>query len=51
LPLGRYYWDIKIYVNPVHDDTGLLVDGDEVHSYYAGYKLPECEITLASKRW
>lgn len=47
LPLGMYFWDIKIYVNPQYDDSGLLIDGDEVHSYYAGFKLPECEITLA----
>ena len=47
LPIGRYYWDIKIYINPQYDDSGLLIDGDEVHSYYAGFKLPECEITLA----
>ena len=47
LPLGKYNWDIKIYVNPVYDETGLLIDGDEVHSYYAGFKLPECEIAPA----
>ena len=48
LPVGKYFWDIKIYVNPEHDnETGLLINGDEVHSYYAGFKLPECEITLA----
>ena len=47
LPIGKYYWDIKIYVNPRYDDSGLLIDGDEVHSYYAGFKLPECEVALA----
>lgn len=46
-PLGLYKWDIKIYVNPRHDESGLLIDGDEVHSYYAGFQLPECEIALA----
>lgn len=46
-PLGEFYWDIKIYVNPRYNSEGLLIDGDEVHSYYAGFKLPECEITLA----
>ena len=46
LPIGQYYWDIKIYVNPRYDDSGLLIDGDEVHSYYAGFKLPECVIAL-----
>ena len=47
LPLGKYNWDIKIYINPQYNDSGLLIDGDEVHSYYAGFKLPDCEITLA----
>ena len=47
LPLGKYFWDIKIYVNPQYNESGLLIDGDEVDSYYAGFKLPECEITLA----
>lgn len=51
LPIGLYYWDIKTYVNPKYDENNLLIDGDEVHSYYAAYRLPECEITLASKRW
>ena len=45
-PLGKYWWDIKIYVNPRYDGA-LLIDGDEVHSYYAGFQLPECEITMA----
>lgn len=47
LPLGKYFWDIKIYVNPRYNENGLLIDGDEVDSYYAGFQLPECEITLA----
>lgn len=46
-PIGKYNWDIKIYTNPMHDENGLLIDGDEVDSYYAGFSLPECEITLA----
>ena len=46
-PIGVYNWDIKMYVNPRYDESGLLIDGDEVDSYYAGFKLPDCEITLA----
>lgn len=45
LPVGNYYWDIKIYKNPVFVDEEL-VDGEEVDSYYAAYSLPECEIRL-----
>ena len=47
LPLGKYFWDIKIYVNPQRDESGLLIDGEQVDSYYAGFKLPECEIMPA----
>lgn len=47
LPVGMYNWDIKIYVNPQYNDNGLLINGDEVHSYYAGFGAPECEIALA----
>ena len=50
LPVGIYKWDIKMYVNPRYeneDETTLPIDGDEVNSYYAGFTLPECEITLA----
>lgn len=46
-PIGEYYWDIKTYVNPRYNESGDLIDGDEVHSYYAGFQLPECIITLA----
>lgn len=40
---GKYVWDIKFYKNPQFLDNELI-NGDEVDSYYAGYKLPECEI-------
>lgn len=46
LPVGLYNWDIKMYINPSYKE-GLLIDGDEVNSYYAGFELPECEIALA----
>lgn len=47
LPAGRYVWDIKYYVNPVYDN-GIIIDGDEVNSYYAGFGLPVCEIKRTS---
>ena len=40
---GKYLWDIKFYVNPEFAD-GKLINGVEVHSYYAGFTLPVCEI-------
>ena len=43
LPAGKYLWDIKAYLNPIYAD-GELVNGDQIDSYYASYKLPECQI-------
>lgn len=49
LPLGQYVWDIKAYVNPEYKNN-KLINGDEVHSYYAGFSYPVCEITLSRDR-
>lgn len=49
LQVGTYNWDIKIYVNPQYNANNLLIDGEQVHSYYAGFKVPECDIVLAPK--
>ena len=44
-PLGEYFWDVKIYVNPnEYDLDGIPINGEQVHSYYAGFKLPECVV-------
>lgn len=43
LPVGDYVWDIKFYKDPVIIDN-VLVDGTEIDSYYAAFKLPVCEI-------
>ena len=44
LRIGKYNWDVKIYTNPEYNKNNELINGDEVHSYYAAFKLPECEI-------
>ena len=43
LPVGRYVWDIKYYRNPVIENE-VLINGDEITSYYAAFELPICEI-------
>ena len=43
LPVGNYVWDIKFYQDPTIVD-GKVMDGIEVDSYYAAFKLPACEI-------
>jgi len=40
---GKYYWDIKIYKDAEFLD-GKLINGTEIDSYYAAYRLPICEI-------
>ena len=42
---GKYYWDIKIYSGPIYDEEHILVDGEEITSYYSGFSLPIFEIT------
>lgn len=49
LPVGKFKWDIKYYINPVEAD-GDVVDGTEVNSYYAAFGLPECEIRQTADR-
>ena len=44
IPAGKYYWDIKIYHSPQHDEDGKIVSSEQVDSYYAAYKLPYCVI-------
>ena len=44
LECKKYLWDIKIYKNPQRDEDGLLINGDEINSYYAAFSLPVCEI-------
>lgn len=40
----RYLWDVTIYNGPEYDEDGKLIDGAEINSYYAAFKLPVCEI-------
>ena len=48
----KYFWDITIYNSPDYGDDEPYKDnkdimpknGAEIHSYYAAYKLPICDI-------
>lgn len=40
----KYLWDVKIYKNPQYDEDNLLINGEEINSYYAAFSLPVCEI-------
>lgn len=43
-PIGKYNWDVKIYTNPQYNAANVLINGDQVHSYYAAFELPICEV-------
>lgn len=43
LPIGQFVWDIKFYKN-VEIVDGVFLNGTEIDSYYAAFKLPICEI-------
>lgn len=47
---GKYVWDIKFYKNPEFSDE-QIVNGEEVNSYYAGFKLPVCEVKETAENW
>lgn len=46
-PSERYEWDVRIYHGAIRDEDGVVVDGDAIDSYYAAFKLPQCEIAIA----
>jgi hypothetical protein len=47
----KYLWDIKIYKNPTYvegeENTLIVTDAEEIHSYYSAFSLPVCEIREA----
>lgn len=49
-PVGTYNWDVKIYTNPQYNEKGLLINGDQVNSYYAAFELPKCEVVPFSQK-
>ena len=40
LRAGKYFWDIKDYYMPVYDEDGILIDAQEINSYYSAFKHP-----------
>lgn len=40
LKAGKYHWDLKIYRKPKYDEDGILIDAEEVDSYYSAFKQP-----------
>lgn len=45
-PSDRYQWDIKIYREPVYDESNKLIDAAYIDSYYAAFSksMPKCVI-------
>lgn len=46
-PSDRYVWDVKVYHIPERDANGTIINGATINSYYAAFKLPQCEICVA----
>lgn len=42
---GRYYWDVKLYHDPVYDSNGVVVGAKTIDSLYGAFKLPRFEVT------
>lgn len=50
-PSNRYEWDVKIYHEPIYEEDEdptsakvIPIDGASIHSYYAAFTLPTCEV-------
>ena len=46
---GEYYWDIKIYYEPIFDEDNNIVDALEINSYYSAFKQPRFIIKEVAK--
>lgn len=40
----KYLWDVRIYNSPIYNDEDVLIDGEQINSYYGSFSLPTCEI-------
>ena len=48
---GKYFWDIKIYRNPIYDEDNSLIDALEIDSYYSAFKQPLLIIKEVAKNY
>ena len=49
-PSTRYEWDVRIYHNGTWDEDSqevIIGAGTTIDSYYAAFRLPQCEIAVA----
>lgn len=45
LPIGTYYYDIRLYNHPRYDEEGTLIGANEINSVYGLFALPKFIIT------
>lgn len=45
----KYFWDIKTYFNPIFDDDNILIDAEEINSYYSAFNHPQFIIKEVAK--
>ena len=51
LAAGSYFWDIKLYLKPIYDEDGLLIDAAEINSYYSAFEEPLLIIKEVAKNY
>lgn len=51
LEAGSYFWDIKLYLKPIYDEDGLLIDAAEINSYYSAFEEPLLIIKEVAKNY
>ena len=51
LEAGKYFWDIKLYKNPIYNEDGILIDAAEINSYYSAFEEPLLIIKEVAKNY
>lgn len=51
LEAGEYFWDVKIYNDPIYDEDGVLIDAAEINSYYSAFEEPLLIIKEVAKNY
>ena len=51
LEAGKYFWDVKIYNDPIYDEDGILIDAAEINSYYSAFEEPLLIIKEVAKNY
>ena len=42
---GKYFWDVKLYHDPIYDDEGRVMGALTIDSIYGAFKQPSLTVT------